>query len=75
MDEPFFIMIHGSTGNSSVIPMIDIDGEMLMFPTEKHAREVAEGHHACKILGYEIFEVGSKRGCSYWDRENQECTD
>lgn len=54
----YFIMISNQRGNS-IMPMIDDEEDVLLFPTFELAEAVAKDHMMCEAFGYEIF----CRGC------------
>jgi len=50
----YFIMINNQRGNA-IMPMIDEEEDVLLFPTFEVAVKYAKNNMMCEAFGYEIF--------------------
>ena len=53
----FFIMMNSQNGKM-IMPIVDDDGEVMLFDTERTAIVCADNNPYAKAFGYEIFERG-----------------
>lgn len=58
MEKMYFVMLDNQDG-TMILPMVDGDGNVALFATERAAREAALGNLMGSAFGYEIFERGN----------------
>lgn len=54
----FFIMMSSQKGDA-IMPIVDDDGDVVLFDLFGEAKNVAENNMAAQVFGYEIFQRGS----------------
>lgn len=54
----YFIMMNSHKGDY-IMPIVDDNGDVVLYETEEEAIEIADNHYYCKAFGYEVFERGT----------------
>lgn len=54
---PYFVMIHSQSGDR-VLPLVDSEGEVVMFGSTAEAADAAEQNPMACAFGWDVFMVG-----------------